>query len=415
MRTPLPEAIGAAGDRSGRPGASHGAIAAAAIVTVLDGFDALSMSLAAPKLASELGVAPSALGLIFASTLGGMIVGAFAGGALAEKVGRVRVLVGALLLFGLAALTMAIVTSAGEIVLNRVVAGIGLGAAAPLAVALLNRSGRVPPSDFTVSLVWAGIAVGGILAALFNYLVIPVFGWRSIFITGGLLPLPAALLVVLVFRADARDPIGATPRRPVLSDLFTAGAAGATFATALMFFLGYVTTSVINNWLPTILTHGKASASLVSLAFAGINIGSAVSTLALGYLSSRARMPYLLAAAWALTGGCVAAAALPSIGLEAVSLFAIGGATLGAGTQALSVAVANRLHRSRGLESATVGLMVSAGRIGQFSALSLSGVLVGHGLPERSLFAFAGLSAVLAAGVALRVASHAPVGSPPDG
>ena len=391
------------------PGASPGgmsrsAIAAAAAVTVIDGFDAFSLSLAAPRLVADLGIGPSALGLAFAATMGGMILGAFAGGVLADKVGRLRILLVALLLFGLAALTMVLATDATDIVVNRVIAGVGMGAAAPIAVALLNRSGASPPSDFVVSIVWAGLAVGGIAAAAFNYLAIPAFGWRSIFVVGGLLPIPVAGFVVVVFgRTDPGAQQADRTERPRLSQLFAGDAAGATVATALMFFFGYVTTSIINNWLPTILTQGKASVLLVSLAFAGMNVGSAIATLALGFLSSRAKSPRLLSAAWALTACCVAGAAWPALGLLPVTLLAVGGATLGAGTQALSVAFANRLHRERHLESATVGLMISAGRIGQFGALTASGFVVEIGLPETSLFAFAGISASIAAAFAWHV------------
>lgn len=385
-------------------GASAAAIWAAATVTALDGFDAFSMSLAAPRMISELGIATSSLGPVFASTMGGMIVGASLGGILADRVGRLRILIASLAVFGLATLALTTVSSAGGIVANRLVTGIGLGAAAPVAVALLNGSGVRPPSDWIISVVWAGLALGGILAAVFNYLAVPAYGWRSIFVVGGLLPFAAAVFAYAVFRNQGAAVAGrANGPSPGIAGLFAADAVRPTVGTALMFFFGYVTTSVVVNWLPTVLSHAMATPLLVSGTFAGINIGSAVGTLGLGYLSSRLASPRILAAAWFTAGLCALCAVLPGLDLLWLSVLLIAAATVAAGSQALSVAFANRLHRHRGLQSTSVGLMVSAGRVGQFGALSFSGLLLSLGLPERGLFAFAGLSAFAAAGIATLV------------
>ena len=111
-------------------------------------------------------------------------------------------------------------------------------------------------------------------------------------------------------------------------------------------------------------------------------------------------------AAWAAASLCGLGAGIPTLGDVSVALLAIGGATLAAGSQALSVAFANAMHRARGLEATSVGLMTSMGRIGQFASLSLSGLLIRLGVPEPGLFAFAGASACIAAMIALLVTRH---------
>lgn len=377
------------------------AVCAAGAVTVLDGFDAFSMSLAAPAAIRDLGIPTAALGAIFASTMGGMIAGAFGGGVLADTLGRLRVLLIALALFGAAALAMPFAASKGAIIANRIVAGVGLGAAAPIAVALLNGAGRRPPSDLAVALVWAGLAVGGILAAAFNYLVVPGAGWRALFVAGGVLPIPVAIAAALVFRGGSAAPAAGEGRRaPRVAVLFTGGRAARSAGTLLMFFFGYVTTSVIVNWLPTVLAHGRASPATIAIAFGAINVGGAVCTFALGFVSTRFPFRLTLAIAWAVAGLCAAAAAAPGLGVTGTAVLAVAGATAAAATQGLSVAFANRVHRGHGLETTAVGLMISGGRVGQFCALGLSGVVLGLGLPERGLFAFAGGSAGLAALIA---------------
>lgn len=390
------------GIKGSAEGRSTRTVCAALFITVLDGFDAFSLSLAGPRIAEDLGVPTAALGGIFASAMGGMIIGAFGGGALADKFGRLRVMLLSLAVFGGAALLMPWVTTGTGLMINRAAAGVGLGAAAPIAVALLNRASSKPPSDLMIAIVWAGIAAGGIVAALYDYLLIPSLGWRSIFIAGGILPIPAGILAYAVFhRHEARSGSSPTERRTRISRLLSRSRAAETTITAVMFLFGYVNSSVVVNWLPTILDHSGASPSMISAAFGAVNVGAVVGMVGLAVLSSRLQSAWTLVFAWGCAGALALVASLPGITAAVMALLAIGSYTVAAGAQALSVAFANRLHRDVGLESSTVGLMVSAGRIGQFAGLSVSGLLLAVNMPERGVFAMAGICACVAAGIAL--------------
>lgn len=373
-------------------------IAAVASITILDGFDAFSLSLMAPWIGRELHIPTAALGPIFASSMGGMTVGAIAGGALADKVGRLRTLLVALALFGVAALTMPLVTSAGTIILNRLCAGVGLGAAAPIAVSLLNRSGEKPPSEFAIALGWSGIPVGGSLAALFNYMFVADYGWRLIFVVGGLLPLPVAIFAYAVFRGVSARPPGAGEHAPPgLSGLFAHGQALRTLTVAGMFFFGYVMTSVIVYWLPTILSHRAASPLMIAVAFGAINGGGVLGILLLGWLATIGHSGQVRTLAWAAASICGLGAAVAALSTPLIALLAIGAATIGGGGQALSVALANEMHRERGLQTTSVGFMTGAGRTGQFCALSISGAVVTVSGQETLVFGLAGVAAGVAA------------------
>ena len=238
---------------------------------------------------------------------------------------------------------------------------------------------------------------------------VPGAGWRSLFLVGGVLPLAAAAVAYAVFAAAEPDaPSRAATPRPRLAELFTGVRAVRSLAMLTVFFFGYVTTSIIVNWLPTVLDHGGGSPALISATFAGVNVGGAVGIFALGLYSTRFPSRYNLALTWGIAGVAALACAMVA-SLDHVAVVAIFAATVATGSQALSVALANRLHPGSNLESATVGFMISGGRIGQFSALGLSGPLLAAGVPERGLFAFAGGSACIAAAVALVLArSFAP-------
>lgn len=379
------------------------AVMAAASVTVLDGFDAFSLSLMARGIGAELNLEPTALGTIFAAAMGGMIIGALTGGAAADRFGRLPALIAAITLFSVASFAMVLVNGAAAIMINRAIAGIGLGAAAPIAIGLLSRSAPEAPSKFLLSAVWAGIAAGGILAAAFSYFFSPSYGWRAIFVAGAILPLLAATLAYFAFRTQART-AGGNVRTPAkLTDLFAAKAAPGTIVTALMFFFGYVTTSIIANWLPTILGNRDASPLMIALTFAGVNLGGLISAFAIGLLADATRSRWVLVLAWASVGACGVAAGLAALDISALAALAIASSSLGVAAQSLSVALANLLHRERGLEATSVGFMTASGRAGQFAVLSLVSVLLGAGMPESGLFVIAGVSAAIAAVLAFAV------------
>ncbi|KKC26654.1 MFS transporter [Sphingomonas sp. SRS2] len=385
----------------GTLGKTRARVAAAAVIMTMDGFDSFSLSLMAPLITRELEIPAATLGLVFASAMGGMTIGALVGGTLADRFGRLRLLFVSILLFALAALTMPLVGSPGEIILNRAIAGMGLGAAGPIATSLLNRPGEKPPGEFAVALVWSGIAIGGCLAALFNYVFAATYGWRLIFIVGGLLPIPVAICTYFVFRdTPSGVPSGGMDRaaaRPRISGLFTHGRAARTFIVAGMFFFGFVTTSIMVYWLPTVLSHLAASSFMISATFAGINGGSVVGMLLLGFLASRGRSARIRTWTWASAGLCGLGASLLSGNAAMIALLAIIGATIAAGGQSLAISLANDLHRTTGLQATSVGFMTAAGRIGQFSALGISGVIVAWSGQETVVFALAGVAALLAA------------------
>ena len=382
-------------------GATTGVMSAMA-VTVIDGFDAFSLSLAAPDIGAELGLGPATMGTVFAAAMGGMIIGALASGGVAKRLGQVRALALELALFGAMALLLTTTHDGTMLVVNRLIAGIGLGGAAPIAVGLLNRR-EERPSDLVISIVWSGLPIGGVLAAGFKYFLVVDHGWRSMFMVGGVAPIVAALAIAAAARhiaPVAQRPATESGAPPSLLALLAAGRRGRTLLICLMFFFGYVTTSMIAYWLPTIMTHERAAPALVSGTFAALNVGGALGQYLLGYVSARFGTRRLLAGVWVVTGGLAAGAAMPFTTLNQLAILAAASASFAAGAQGLSVALANRVFAGTGLETGMIGAGVGAGRIGQFASLGLAGALIGAGAAERDVILLAGVSACLAGAIA---------------
>ena len=108
-------------------------------MVLLDGFDTSAIGYIAPSLASEWGASKMALAPVLSAALFGLAAGALLAGPLADRLGRKRVLVGAVLVFGLGCLASAFSQNMPQLVGLRFVTGLGLGAAMPNAVTLMSE------------------------------------------------------------------------------------------------------------------------------------------------------------------------------------------------------------------------------------------------------------------------------------
>src|SRR6267154_2932177 len=106
---------------------------------VMDGFDVQAMGYVAPAIIKEWGVSKANLGPVFGAGLFGMLVGSLSLSVLADKIGRRPVLIWSSLFFGICMLITARVTTIPELLVMRFIAGLGLGAIMPNAMALAGE------------------------------------------------------------------------------------------------------------------------------------------------------------------------------------------------------------------------------------------------------------------------------------
>src|ERR687885_198963 len=167
-------------------------------VVLLDGFDTAAIGYIAPSLLAEWGVERAALAPVLSAALFGLAFGALAAGPLADRVGRKAVLAGSVLLMGVACLLSASSGTLNQLVIWRFTTGLGLGAAMPNAVTLMSEycpdSRRATLTNAMFCGFPLGAAFGGFIAAW----MIPLWGWRSVLVLGGTVPLVVALLLLLL-------------------------------------------------------------------------------------------------------------------------------------------------------------------------------------------------------------------------
>ena len=171
-------------------------IAATTFLNALDGYDVLAMAFTATSVTKEFALSGAQLGWLLSAGLIGMAVGSLVLGPFADRYGRRKILILALAMNALGLFLSATANSAFELGLWRVVTGLGVGGILASATVIASEYSNARRRGMAVSIFTAGYGVGATLGGMGATQLIPAFGWRSVFLTGGLLTLTAIALVV---------------------------------------------------------------------------------------------------------------------------------------------------------------------------------------------------------------------------
>ncbi len=160
---------------------------------LFDAMDALLIGLAMPVLADEWGLSNVQRGHLLTAHMIGMLVGAAVAGRLADRLGRQRMFQWTLLLFSISTGLCAVAPDYGTLLVMRFLVGLGLGGELPVASSLVAELSPAAHRGRLIVLMesfWAG---GALVAALIARL-IPLLGWRFVFLVGAL---PAFYVLIL--------------------------------------------------------------------------------------------------------------------------------------------------------------------------------------------------------------------------
>jgi AAHS family 4-hydroxybenzoate transporter-like MFS transporter len=163
-------------------------IAATASMIVLDGMDGQLLANAIPSMTREWNLPRTAFATASAAAPFGMMLGGVLGGMLSDRIGRKTALLGMVLVFAVPTLAAAFVNTIPMLTLARFVAGIGLGGAMPNAAALVAEFAPLGQRPLAITATIVCIPLGGFLGGLIAGQIVPIYGWRSLFVIGGLHP-----------------------------------------------------------------------------------------------------------------------------------------------------------------------------------------------------------------------------------
>jgi AAHS family 4-hydroxybenzoate transporter-like MFS transporter len=167
-------------------------------VLIMDGFDLVALGLLAPSVAREFGLSRVALGWILTGNGLGVALGGLLGGLAGDAIGRKKAIALSIALFGIGTLLCALASAPALFVCARCVAGIGMGAATPNIGAWLVETLPGKWTSRLTTFAFSTSTVGSTLCAITASFLLPIAGWRSVFMVGGVAPLLLLPLLVLL-------------------------------------------------------------------------------------------------------------------------------------------------------------------------------------------------------------------------
>ena len=280
-------------------------VALTALAIVFDGIDNQLLGVAIPSIVQEWSVPRAAFAPVISIGYFGMMIGGAVAGLAGDRFGRRSALLASLMLFGATTALTAMVTSPTELALLRLLASAGLGGAIPNATALAAEyvPARSRPVAVTVTIVC--VPVGGTIAGLLGVRLLPVIGWKMLFVVGGAIPFLYALALIRVLPESPRyvarswtrwdESIRAVFQRELLRD--TLALLGAFFSCLLAVYLAF-------SWLTSLLTSKGFDPATANIGITAFNLGGVAGALAGSMVISRlgSRLPMLLMAGAAAAG-----------------------------------------------------------------------------------------------------------------
>ncbi|WP_285641407.1 MFS transporter [Lentzea sp. NBRC 102530] len=185
------------------------------------------LNVAQPHLAAEFGASQSTVLWIingYVLTLAALLLPL---GAAGDRWGRRPVLIGGLVVFGVANVVAGLAPTAGVLLAARVVAGVGAATIMPVTLAVITSTFPEKERGRAIG-VWTGVAGGGGLLGMFlSAVLVDVASWRFLFV------LPVALVVVAVVMAVREVP----DSREVRPFDVVGAVTSAVAVTGLIYFL----------------------------------------------------------------------------------------------------------------------------------------------------------------------------------
>ena len=222
-------------------------------------------------------------------------------GPISDRIGRVRGLMLTILCYSLFTFLCGVVTNIWQLALLRVLVGIGIGGEQPVGAAYLAEELSESQRKIGAGLMHTGYYFGFFFASVANYFIGANFGWRWMFIFGGL---PALFIGFIRYsvRESAKwnERFGDNVRaRPKMRESFAA-IFSPTYRRRTLVMSGLFLTSIIGLWagsiyVPTAVSQlatraGSSAADAARLASYGgmvLAIGTIVGCIAAPFIAER--------------------------------------------------------------------------------------------------------------------------------
>jgi SHS family lactate transporter-like MFS transporter len=274
----------AAAQDARRAGAGH-ALAAAFLGWTLDAFDFFVLVFVLPAIAREFHRSVADVAFTITATLMMRPVGALLFGWIADRWGRRLPLMIDVVFYSVIEVLSGLAPSYTAFLVLRALYGIGMGGEWGVGASLAMEAVPVRWRGLLSGLLQEGYAVGYLLAAGAFFFVFPHFGWRAMFVLGGL---PA--LLTLYIRTKVPESLAWERTRPDSSRIWRAVRSNLRlflYLVVLMTMMNLIAHAT-QDMYPTFLQRerGLDPRTVATLALI-YNVGALAGGLAVGWLSDR--------------------------------------------------------------------------------------------------------------------------------
>ncbi|MDR6631137.1 AAHS family benzoate transporter-like MFS transporter [Acinetobacter lwoffii] len=401
-----------------------------ALIIIFDGYDLVIYGVALPKLMVEWQIDSITAGFLGSIALFGMMFGAIIFGSLSDKLeaygfSRKKLIILCVCLFSSFTLLCGYASNPQSFGIFRFIAGLGLGGVMPNVIALMTEYAPKKLRATLVSLMFSGYAVGGMCSALLGMWLVPQYGWKIMFILGGLplLLLPMIWLLLpesidyLVRRKKTEQAIhilkqidsnvtyttqtsislhqaNQTSSKTPVKDLFTENRGPITLLFWGSVFMALVLVYALGNWLPKLMVEAGYDLSTSLFFLFALNIGGMLGAIGGGYFADRFNLAKVLCTLF--MSGAIALFLL-SYSLPTFVLYiciAIAGAA-SIGGQILLLAYMSQFYSSN-IRATGLGMALGIGRLGAILGPILCGWLLSLSLPIKYNFIALAIPCIIA-------------------
>ncbi len=380
-----------------------------------DGYDLLALAYAAPDIMHQWHVNRAEFGGVFSAGLIGILIGAPLFGHVGDRFGRKSAIIIGSIVYGVATFGIVFAGSITALTVLRLVAGIGIGGVMPSTVALNAEFAPRRWRATLVILMFTGVTLGGALPGWIATTLVPQYGWRVLFVIGGVAPLGIGLLLAallpesikfLALAPERRKRLGAVLRQlspPVIlgddeqiltgneksptasfAHLFAGSLRVVTPLLWLLFATNLMATYFLNSWMPTLFGLSGLTGAQSAQALSIFQIGGTLGGIAVSVLLDRFGLIPIIAL---FTLACPAVLALGTSGHSSSDLITAAGFAgfcilgLQFGLNAISGIIYPTPIRAKGS-----GWAFAIGRFGSIIGPVAGGFLLSLHLPLPQMF-----------------------------
>ncbi|MEW9672118.1 MFS transporter [Ammoniphilus sp. 3BR4] len=373
------------------------------VVIIFDGFDLVLYGTVMPVLMEEWSLNPVQAGTIGSYALLGMMFGALIFGTLADRFGRKNVILFCVTLFSLFTGLCGLATGPSEFGIYRFIAGLGIGGVMPNVVALMTEYSPKSMKSTLVCIMFSGYSIGGVLSAGLGIVLIPKFGWQSIFFIGALpiiiLPLMYKYLsdsIGFLLYKNRNEQVGQLlskinpsyipqkndqyemilPKKNGITvmQLFKSGRAVGTIIFWICFFMCLLMVYGLNTWLPKLMAKAgyELGSSLMFLVV--LNLGAIFGAVFGGWAADRWHAKKILFLFYILAGVSITLLGIKASTFVLYAVVALAGATT-IGTQIIAYAYVSQYYPIE-MRSTGIGWSSGVGRLGGIIGPTIGGILL---------------------------------------